>query len=257
MIDHYLFLLKKFLGTLVMPIPLSLLLLVWALLLLLRRKTRWLGILIVALATALLTFTSYPPLNRPFMAEYEMTIPTYQQSEQPVDGIVVLGSWHQSDDNLPLTSQIDDIGIVRLAEGIRIYRLNPGSKLIFTGYAGIPADSASYPEKLKQLAMDLGVPETDIVTLTGPQDTFEEAQLIAEKFPEQKLVLVTTAVHMPRALGLFNHAGLQPIPAPTGHFTKPQQRWLTFPSAQSLANSEYWLHEELGMLWANLMGQIN
>ncbi len=256
MIDHYLFLLKKFLGTLVMPIPLSLLLLIWALLLLLRKKTRWLGIIVVALATALLIFTSYAPLNRPLMAKYEMALAAYQQPEQPVDGIVVLGSWHQSTAEQPLTSQVDTPGIVRLVEGIRIYRLNPGSKLIFTGFQGLASDPVPYPEKLKELAIALGVPETDIITLVGSQDTVAEAQLVAKTYPTERLVLVTTAAHMPRALGLFQHAGLQPIPAPTGHFSKPQQRWFTFPSARNLANSEYWLHEELGLLWSKLLGQV-
>ena len=257
MIDHYLFLLKKFLGTLVMPVPLTLLLLIWALLLLLRRKTRWIGIIIVALATALLIFTSYAPLNRPLMASYETAIPAYQQTEQIVDGIVVLGSWHQSATGQPLTSQVDSTGIVRLVEAIRIHRLNPGSKLIFTGHAGLSEDPVSYPEKLKELAIALGVPKTDIITLAGPQDTMEEAQLIAARYPNQHLVLVTTAAHMPRALGLFNHFGLQPVAAPTGHFTKPRHSWFTFPSAHTLANAEYWLHEELGLLWSKLTGQID
>ncbi len=255
MIDHYLFLLKKFLGTLVMPVPLSLLLLVWALLLMLRRKTRWVGIIVVAVVTAGLIFCSYPPLTQPLIAAYENAVPAYQKNDQPVDGIVVLGSWHQSTPDQPITSEINEVGIVRLVEGIRIYRLNPGSKLIFTGFEGIPEDAVTYPEKLKELAISLGVPADDIITLVGSRDTFEEAQLVAKQYADKNLVLVTTANHMPRALALFNHAGLQPVPAPTGHFTKPHRNWFTFPSAATLAHSEYWLHEELGRLWSELTGQ--
>ena len=256
MINHYLFLLKKFIGNLLLPLPLSLLLLIGALLFMLRRKTRWLGVLLVSVATALLFISSYAPLSHRLLADFENRIPSYQQQDLAADYIVVLGSWHQSAPDQPLTSQISPDGIVRLVEGIRIYRLNPGSKLVFTGYNGTLTDSASYPAKLRELALELGVPDHDILIFEGPRDTVEEAQLIARVFPVARLVLVTSAMHMQRALGLFRGAGLDPQPAPTEHLSKPVRSWWTFPSSKTLADSEYWVHEKLGLLWARLMGQI-
>ncbi len=254
--DHYLFLLKKFLGNLLMPVPVTLLLFLWALLLLLRRKTRWLGIIVVLVATALLFVGSYAPLSNQFIAPFETQIPSYQQSETPVDYIAVLGSWHQSVAAQPVTSELSPTAIVRLAEGIRIYRLNPGSQLIFTGFKGVVADPVSYPEKLRELALALGVPAEDILVFNGPRDTMEEAEVIAANFPEASLVVVTTAVHMPRALKLFHLAGLDPIPAPTGYLSKPFKSWWNFPSGQTLQHSEYWAHERLGLLWMDLTGQV-
>ena len=75
--DHYLFLLKKILGNLLMPVPITLILLLWASLLLLRRKTRWFGIIIVLLATALLFVGSYAPLSRQYISDFEDQIPSY------------------------------------------------------------------------------------------------------------------------------------------------------------------------------------
>jgi len=254
--DHYLFLLKKFLGNLLMPVPITLLLLLWALLLLLRRKTRWLGIIVVFFATALLFVGSYSPLSNQYISRFEAQIPSYQQSQNPVDYVAVLGSWHQSVDNQPVTSELKPTAIVRLAEGIRIYRLNPGSKLIFTGFKGLNEDPVSYPEKLRELALALGVPAEDILVFNGPRDTMEEAELIAANFSAASLVLVTTAVHMPRALNLFHKVGLEPLPAPTEHLSKPFKSWWNFPSGSTLAHSEYWAHEQLGLLWVNLTGQV-
>ncbi|WP_321368453.1 ElyC/SanA/YdcF family protein [uncultured Desulfuromusa sp.] len=254
--DHYLFLLKKFLGNLLMPVPVTLLLLLWALLLLLRRKTRWLGIIVVLLATALLFVASYAPLSNQYIAPFETRIPSYQKDQTPVDYIAVLGHWHQSVADQPVTSELSSTAIVRLAEGIRIYRLNPGSQLIFTGFKGIGKDPVSYPEKLRELAIALGVPATDILIFNGPRDTMEEAEVIAENVPEASLVVVTTAVHMPRALDLFHRAGLDPIPAPTEHLSKPFKSWWTFPTGKTLEHSEYWAHERLGLLWVKLTGQV-
>lgn len=254
--DHYLFLLKKFLGNLLMPVPVTLLLLLWALLLLLRRKTRWLGIIVVFLATALLFVASYAPLSNQYIAPFEAQIPSYQQTQTPIDYIAVLGSWHQSVADQPVTSELSPTAIVRLTEGIRIYRLNPESQLIFTGFKGIDKDPVSYPEKLRELALALGVPATDILIFNGPRDTMEEAEVIAKNAPEASLVVVTTAVHMPRALDLFHRAGLDPIPAPTEHLSKPFRGWWNFPSSKSLEHTEYWAHERLGLLWVNLTGQV-
>ncbi|SEA79514.1 Uncharacterized SAM-binding protein YcdF, DUF218 family [Desulfuromusa kysingii] len=254
--DHYLFLLKKFLGNLLMPVPVTLLLLLWALLLLLRRKTRWLGVVVVFLATALLFVTSYTPLSNQYVAPFEAQIPSYQQSQTPVDYIAVLGHWHQSIANQPVTSELSPTAIVRLAEGIRIYRLNPGSKLIFTGFKGLAKDPVSYPEKLRELALALGIPAADILIFNGPRDTMEEAEVIADHVAESTLVVVTTAVHMPRALDLFHRAGLDPIPAPTQHLSKPTNSWWIFPSGETLAHSEYLAHERLGLLWIKLTGQV-
>jgi len=254
--DHYLFLLKKFLGNLLMPVPITLLLLLWALLLLLRRKTRWLGIMVVLLATTLLFISSYAPLGSQYISQFETQIPSYQQTQVPADYIAVLGSWHQSVSNQPVTSELSPTAIVRLAEGIRIYRLNPGSRLIFTGFKGLKKDPVSYPEKLRELALALGVPDEDILVFNGPRDTMEEAEVIAANFSDASLVLVTTAVHMPRALNLFQRVGLDPVPAPTEHLSKPVKNWWNFPTGKTLAQSEYWAHERLGLLWVDLTGQV-
>ncbi len=256
LMDHYLFLLKKILGNLLMPVPMTLLLLFWGALLLLRQKTRWLGIIVVFLTTGLLFVASYAPLSHQYISLFESEAPSYQQGPVSVDYISVLGSWHQSVDSQPVTSEIKPAGIVRLAEGIRIYRLNPGSQLILTGFKGIVQDQVSYPEKLRELALILGVPAEDILVFNGPRDTIEEAELIAANFSGDSLVLVTSAVHMPRALNLFHKVGLDPLPAPTGHLSKPFRSWWTFPSGSTLAQSEMWVHEQLGLLWIKLTGQV-
>jgi len=249
-----LFLLKKFIGGLLMPLPIIQILLCWALILLLRRKTRWIGFVLVLLATGLLAAASYAPFSSQFTSPLEQQYASYQPGATPVDFVAVLGSGHVSAKNLPVTSELNPEGVIRLAEGIRIYRLNPGSKLIFTGYRA--RDPISYVEKIRELALELGVPEQDILAFTGPKDTAEEAQLIAGKFADTNLVLVTSAAHMPRAMGLFRRAGLDPIPAPTNHLTRPVDSYWVFPSAETLDNTRAWLHEEIGLIWAKLMGQI-
>lgn len=253
--DHLLFLLKKILGDFLTPVPLTLLLLLLAIPSLLRRKNRWFGVLCIVSAAALLFVSSYAPLTSRWMSGLESGYPAYEQGAISPQYIAVLGSWHQTVDDQPLTSQLSSTAIVRLAEGIRIYRQHPGSRLIFTGYHGLAADPVSYPDKLRELALALGVPNEDILTFTGPRDTAEEAQLIAELFAGTNLVVVTSAAHMKRSMALFRGAGLDPVPAPTGHLSKPTRRWWTLPNGKTLAQTDAWIHEQLGLQWARLMGQ--
>jgi uncharacterized SAM-binding protein YcdF (DUF218 family) len=202
----------------------------------------------------LLFSASYAPLCSPVTTPLEREYATYRPGGVPVDYIAVLGSGYVSDMNLPVSSEVDPTGVVRLVEGIRIYRLNPGSQLIFTGYDA--GDPESYPEKMKELALELGIPEGDVLAFTGPKDTEEEARLIVSRFADTKLVLVTSAAHMPRAMGLFRKAGLEPIPAPTNHLGRPVLSKWVFPDADTLYRSKAWLHEQIGLIWARLMGHI-
>lgn len=202
-------------------------------------------------ATTLLFAASYPPLSAKLTGPLEQQYDSYRSTASPAAYVAVLGNSQVSAKEQPVTSELSPTAVVRLAEGIRIYRLNPGSKLIFTGYHG--RESESFADKIKELALALGVPEDDILAFTGPRDTAEEAKLIAGQVAERSLVLVTSAAHMPRAMSLFLQAGLKPIPAPTEHLTKPvRSKWI-YPSAETLMKTQRWLHEQLGLLWGDLI----
>jgi len=64
---------------------------------------------------------------------------------------------------------------------------------------------------------------------------------------------------MPRAMALFKKQGMQPIPAPTNHLVRSSSWfWIgtLFPSADALLKSQSAFYEYLGLLWAQLRGQI-
>lgn len=65
-----------------------------------------------------------------------------------------------------------------------------------------------------------------------------------------KILLVTHAWHMPRAVQVFSAAGLQVVPAPMGYVSVRPLTPLDFiPRAESLAESSLALHEWIGLLW--------
>ena len=128
--------------------------------------------------------------------------------------LLVLGSGYETDDRLSYCGQLNLTGLARLAEGIRLQRLLPASKLIFSGYAGTqPLPQA---EVSALAAQELGIDSTVICTICEPWNTKTEAEGYLKRFGTiGRLYLVTDAAHMSRAVMHFSNAGLQPIPAPT------------------------------------------
>ncbi|AMC33657.1 YdcF family protein [Janthinobacterium sp. B9-8] len=85
-------------------------------------------------------------------------------------------------------------------------------------------------------------------------DTQENASLSAQLLPKNaKIILVTQAVHMPRAQSAFTKQGFNVIPAATDYANQEPLSILSFmPKAQAMSNSSFALHELLGMLWYKL-----
>ncbi len=89
-----------------------------------------------------------------------------------------------------------------------------GSTIITSGYKG--KGTISQAEVLSETAQLLGVEKDHIRLSTQPKNTRQEAEEYKKLYADSsQLVLVTSAIHMPRAMYTFSKAGLDPIPAPT------------------------------------------
>jgi uncharacterized SAM-binding protein YcdF (DUF218 family) len=199
------------------------------------------------------------PLEGKYSPSYIQRSETSSVSEgrHPIQFIVVLGGGHISDPNLPITSQIGKESLVRLIEGIRMYRKHSGAKLILSGGKGF--DSIPTAQVMAHVAQELGVDEEDIILEPQSKDTKDEAQLIKPLVGNDHFILVTSASHMPRSIALFKKQGMNPIPAPTGHLVVRKQGLSPssfFPGAGNLRKAEASFHEYLGIAWAKLRGQI-
>ncbi|MDX2319749.1 MAG: envelope biogenesis factor ElyC [Moritella sp.] len=250
------FALKKIIGTWLMPLPLLLTLFVLAALLLKFTRHQRSGQILFCGSFITLLLLSLDPVASRLAATLEYQYPSYQN--QSVDYIHVLGNGHTTVDRLPITSQLTLTALARTTEGVRIYKLNPNAKLIFSGYSG--GDINSNAKMNARLAMALGVPKSAIIVLEEPRDTIEEA-IENKKITQGKtLVIVTSATHMPRSMKIFQQQGLSPITAPTAHVSKAtigiQPLHYYFPRAKYLSISEKAIHEWLGLAWLSLKSNL-
>lgn len=248
------FVLKKIVSSFVYPLGASVLLLfvglaVWRI----KRSCRA-AMIFVCLGAVLLLVMSFPMTSALLVKGIEKKAGSYADvgllRSKHVRYIVVLGGAGRT----PELTPADRTGpsIFRVMEGVRLWKSIPGSKLVLSG-AGFGPEANS-PELMKQLPLQLGVPEKSLIVKAQAWDTPQEAKLFSNLVGKEPFALVTSAYHMPRAMMLFQARGLQPIASPCefkGRVSPPWYRWLV-PSAEALADSTLVLHEYIGMVWAEL-----
>lgn len=242
-----LFYLKKLIGGMLMPIPLTLIMLVLSFLLLKARPVFARSLLFIAIV--FLSATSFMPVADSLMQPLESSYQAFDVSNQKVDVVVVLGSCHRSDSNLPPAAQLCGAGLFRLTEAIRILNANPDAALFVSGYK--LHDSRSHAEVLYEVAQSLGVNKQRIHRFDTPKDTEEEAKAMAPRLSGKQVALVSSASHLPRAVTFFKRQGINVIPAVAN---KTSSVGFNGISAQAQIKSERVFYEYLGQAFQWIKG---
>jgi uncharacterized SAM-binding protein YcdF (DUF218 family) len=168
--------------------------------------------------------------------------------------ILVLGSGYADNKNLPPNDQLSLNSLGRLTEAIRLHRLLNTSQIVLPG--SIPGENVSEVEPYMKTALALGVNGNEIRPLGTPENTQMEAFDYTKKFgTNNTLILVTDAIHMPRAMLLFHKAGQSPIPSPTNHLMKSDRKngiSDLVPASSNITMMEYAMHEIGGLVYARL-----
>lgn len=219
-----------------------------------RRRYPRTGTTLICCAVSFAWLLSTAAVGSALLIPLERQYPSLVRIPPEVRHVVVLGSSYSPRAGIPVTAAVDDAGLQRLAEGVRLFRQVPGGKLVVSGGSRHPGWEPALGHAM--LARDLGVPADSIVILTRPLDTRAEAREITRYLGAQPFLLVTTANHMPRAVEYLRQAGGNPIAAPTGQRSGTAatriRAWI--PSADGLRMSEDAFHEYLG--WLALMADI-
>ena len=250
--------LKKIVSAFLMPLPAMLIIGVIGLLLLWFTRRKGLASVFISFAFLGIFLVSFQPVATSLLRPLEKAYPPYVPSGRAVEYVMVLGSGHVIDSAMPMTSQLSRTSLMRLNEGIRIHRLFPGSKLILSGYGG--GSATSQARMMAKVALALGVNKNDILLLETAKDTWEEAFQAKSVVGDSKLVLVTSASHMARAMMEFQDVGLHPTAAPTNFLAsnKIKQPWDRYqPQASYLEQTERYWHETMGRWWRSVRHYIN
>ncbi|MEO0768002.1 MAG: YdcF family protein [Cyanobacteria bacterium J06649_4] len=212
------FFLSKLLPLFIYPLGLSTLLMGLGLVWLWKHPRRASGA--IALSLFILFFSSNPAVSSTFVSTLE------QQYLPPepmptADAILVLGGATAPQLKPRPWVEVSEAGD-RILYGARLYNQGRAPKLILSG-GRIPwrgGSGASEADDMKEIAMAMNVPEADILLEGKSLNTRQNAvntQVILQAESIDSVLLVTSAVHMPRSVAIFKKLGINVIPAPTDY----------------------------------------
>ena len=142
----------------------------------------------------------------------------------------------------------------RFFGGIALFKAGKAPTLVFTG-GKLPWDESNQTEGdyLKGEAISQGVPEDHILVTQAVQNTAQEADAVKALLDDEdtKIILVTSAFHMPRATNLFEAKKLVVIPYPVDFKSNNGERTIMsfIPSTGGLNGTFNALREFLGRLY--------
>jgi uncharacterized SAM-binding protein YcdF (DUF218 family) len=204
------FYLSKTLGLLLIPSNIFLVVVICGLLLWRSRYAR-LGRRLTVAGIVLLLIAGATPLGTALLVPLENRFPQWDASKGAPDGIVVLGGVINTHTSLARNDISLGPSAERLIAAVDLFRQYPATRIVFSG-GNSNLISAGIPESklVVRFLMRSGIPSDRIVVDRTARNTMENAinakELAAPKSGERWL-LVTSAFHMPRAIGLFRAAG--------------------------------------------------
>ena len=142
----------------------------------------------------------------------------------------------------------------RFFVGLQLVKLGKADRLIFTRGQMPWSDSPPEGELLKQKALEMGISPQQILLTSIVSNTAEEASAVKGLMAEyglNKIILVTSSFHLPRAKLLFDRAEVEAYPYPTDFKAASRDiTWLHFiPSADAFRDTSSGIREYIGRLY--------
>ncbi len=226
-----------------------------------RRKT---GLALVILSGAVLYGFSTGPLSYRLVRGLEERYPPLLQVE-PAPAIVLLTGGEVPRMPPRLYDEINSAGD-RILYTARIFKQGAAPRIVITGgnLDFIRTSASSQAEASGHLLRELfGIDSSRILLETKARNTWENGlytrRLLDSLHLPLDIILVTSAMHMPRAVKIFRKLGFTIEPAPANFVASaPRQPKLIdlIPNAPALMNSSTALHEWYGMAAYRLFGRV-
>jgi uncharacterized SAM-binding protein YcdF (DUF218 family) len=214
-----------------------------------------------ALGSALVTFLllGVAPTGLWLMRTLETRFPADPLTTAPTDIVVLAGAEalrESAERGQPEFSSAAD----RVIAGAVLARRYPEARLWIVGGVrrpGLPRYDADWT---RDLWLSLGIPAARIVAVTDTKDTCGNAAGVAARPHGSGVLLVTSAFHMPRSVGCFRAAGIEPRPYPVDVRSWAPRSFRDAFSADlsgNLDRADFALHEWIGLAYYRVQGRID
>jgi uncharacterized SAM-binding protein YcdF (DUF218 family) len=225
---------------------------------LLATRRRRLGLGLVVVSVVLLAVAGYSPLGNILMSSLEERFPpndpTWNAAQGAPDGIIVLGGAIAPEMSAARGTVEVTEAAERMIAAAALARQYPQARIVFSGgNNSLVENEATEAQVAERLFVSLGLPRERLLLEGGSRNTAENAtftRALVQPKPGERWLLVTSAYHMPRAVGCFRKAGFPveayPVDWRTGG---PQDATVPFNQlAAGLARTDAAAREWIGLV---------
>lgn len=200
------------------------------------------------------------PIGKWLLTPLESRFPAWRATAEEPSGVIVLGG----DINLDVTAArgvVSPANPHRIVMAATLLQRYPQARALYSG--GNPSfwkSNATEADYAVELLGELGIPRSRIEVERSSRNTAENARFSRELIspnPTERWLLVTSAFHMPRALGIFCKAGFMVDPVPSGWQTDGRFTLELQDPVAGLATMDIAVHEWLALLIARLTGKTD
>lgn len=185
------------------------------------------GLTLLVASGAIVALTGFTSFGAVLMSPLEQRFSRPSAPPPHIDGIVVLGGF--LDTYIDTTRggyELDSAGD-RIVETLRLAMRYPNARIIVSGGNGdLTGHFEGDATGARRFFVDFGISGERIEYDTRSRNTWQNAvysRELAGPVPGQTWLLVTSAWHMPRAVGCFRRAGFNVIPWPVDYRTAPHE----------------------------------
>jgi len=175
--------------------------------------TRWLrlGRRLMIVSLALLAICAWSPLGKLLLYPLETRFPAWDASKGAPDGIIVLGGPIDADLSVAHGTAVLSAAGDRIVATAALAHRYPRTRVLYTGgSANLLSNDAKEADFAADLFENLGIARSRLVMERSSRNTLENAEFskaLVNPKPGERWLMVTSAFHMPRAVGLFRKAG--------------------------------------------------
>ena len=221
-------------------------LLALVLLLLWRWLPRWLRVL-ATLPLAACVLASLPVVANQLVRWQESRVPARNFCTPPLPSTIVVlsGGIAYEPANASDYAALGESSLRRLFAGVERFDAQANGRLVISGGEGQYGIAES--ALMGALAQRLGVPADAISLESASHSTWQNAQFVRALDIPQRIELVTSALHLPRAVYAFEQAGFEVCAAPAdSRYAGPNSFGYYLPSTSALDKSDAAIHEMIG-----------
>lgn len=217
-----------------------------------------LGRRLAAVSLVVLAVCGFSPLGDLLMLPLEQRFPPWDDSRGAPDGVIVLGGGLSPGVSDARGEAALNEAAERLTSAVELARRYPSLRIVYSGGSAVLVTAKHYEADYAVAFLEkLGVARERIIAENRSRNTVENAtfsKALVQPKPGERWLLITSAYHMPRSIGIFRAAAFPVEAYPVDWRTRGPGHWGVFATLSGgLARTDAATHEWIGLLvyWAS------